>query len=130
MTGPDPGPSPLRVLYVEDNAIVRELTCELLVEGAAREIFAVETAEEALKSFGTRPFDLVITDVSLPGMSGIEFVRRLQGIDASVPIILVSGYPLDAEDWRLGPRVRALTKPFELPELNALIQSLCGAQAQ
>jgi two-component system, cell cycle response regulator CpdR len=129
MTGPDPGPSPLRVLYVEDNAIVRELTCELLIEDAAREIVAVATAEEALQSFGAKPFDLIITDVSLPGMSGIEFVRRLQGIDATVPIILVSGYPLDPEDCRLGPKVRALTKPFELPAMNALIQSLCAARA-
>jgi two-component system, cell cycle response regulator CpdR len=130
MTGPDPSPSPLRVLYVEDNAIVRELTCELLIEDAARDIVAVETAEEALEAFGARTFDLIITDVSLPGMSGIDFVRRLQGIDASVPIILVSGYPLEPEDCRLGPKVRALTKPFDLPELNTLIQSLCAARAQ
>jgi CheY-like chemotaxis protein len=42
--------SPLRVLYVEDNALVREITCELLADGL-REVVAVTTAEEALSAF-------------------------------------------------------------------------------
>lgn len=114
--------SPLKVLYVEDNALVRELTLELLAD-AKRQVVAVASAEEAL-SLDPQSFDLIITDVSLPGMSGVDFARRLQTLDASLPIILVSGYRLDTEEFRLGPNIRAITKPFGSPELEALIQEL------
>jgi two-component system, cell cycle response regulator CpdR len=117
--------SPMKVLYIEDNALVRELTVELLADGK-RQVTAVATAEEAL-SVDPHRFDLVITDVSLPGMSGVDLARRLQGIDASLPIILVSGYRLDTEEFRLGPNIRAITKPFGSPELEALIQELSPA---
>jgi CheY-like chemotaxis protein len=117
--------SPLKVLYIEDNALVRELTVELLADGK-RQVTAVATAEEAL-SVEPHRFDLVITDVSLPGMSGVDLARRLQGIDASLPIILVSGYRLDTEEFRLGPNIRAITKPFGSPELEALIHELSPA---
>jgi len=86
----------------------------------------VATAEEAL-SVNPHRFDLVITDVSLPGMSGVDFARRLQAIDPSLPIILVSGYRLDTEEFRLGPNIRAITKPFGSPELDALIHELSPA---
>ena len=115
----------MKVLYVEDNALVRELTVELLADGK-RQITAVATAEEAL-SLEPHRFDLVITDVSLPGISGVELARRLQGIDTSLPVILVSGYRLDTEEFRVGPNVRAITKPFGSPELEALIHELSPA---
>jgi CheY-like chemotaxis protein len=117
--------APMKVLYVEDNALVRELTVELLADGK-RQVTAVATAEEAI-SLDPLRFDLVITDVSLPGMSGVDFARRMQGIDASLPIILVSGYRLDTEEFRLGPNIRAITKPFGSPELEALILELSPA---
>jgi CheY-like chemotaxis protein len=117
--------APLKVLYVEDNALVRELTVELLADGK-RLVTAVATAEEAI-SLDPLRFDLVITDVSLPGMSGVDFARRMQGIDASLPIILVSGYRVDTEEFRLGPNIRAITKPFGSPELEALILALSPA---
>jgi CheY-like chemotaxis protein len=114
----------MKVLYVEDNALVRELTVELLADGK-RQVTAVATAEEAL-SVEPHRFDLVITDISLPGISGVELARRLQGVDASL-LILVSGYRLDTEEFRLGPNIRAITKPFGSPELEALIQELSPA---
>ena len=115
----------MKVLYVEDNELVRELTVELLADGK-RQITAVATAEEAL-SLEPHRFDLVITDVSLPGISGVEFARRLQGIDASLPVILVTGYRLDMEEFRLGPNIRAISKPFGSPELETLIHELSPA---
>jgi two-component system cell cycle response regulator CpdR len=115
--------TPRRVLYVEDNALVREITCELLADGL-RDVVAVATGEEALSAFRAQPFDLVVTDVSLPAMSGVELVRRIQSIDPTLPIILASGYSLNVEQYQLGPRVRAMKKPFDLPAFDALIQEL------
>jgi CheY-like chemotaxis protein len=117
--------TPLRVLYIEDDKLVREITCELLAD-ASREVTAVATGEEALSEVNARRFDIMVTDVSLPAMSGLELVRQVKTIDPSMPVILASGYPLDPEDCRLGPRVKAITKPFNRPELDVLIEELCG----
>jgi len=129
-TGMPPAQSqlPLRMLYIEDNALVREITCDLLAADI-REIVAVATGEEAISIFEAGRFDLVVTDVSLPAMSGLELMRRIREIAPSMPIILATGYPLDPVDYRLGPSIRAITKPFSPPELRALIQELCRVTA-
>jgi two-component system, cell cycle response regulator CpdR len=115
-------PQPLKILYVEDNALVREVTAELLAQDT-REIVACASAEEALEKFN-RSFDLVITDVSLPVMSGIELARSILKMEPRLPIIIASGYSLDfgLENW--GDNVRAIIKPFEPPEIEALISDL------
>ena len=119
---------PLRVLYIEDNALVREITCDLLAD-EMYEIVAVATGEEALTAFQAGRFDIVVTDVSLPAMSGLELVRHLKEIAPSVPIILATGYQLDPDYWRLGANIRAITKPFTAPELRAMIHDMCGIPA-
>jgi len=115
--------APLRILYVEDNDIVREVTRELLAQDQ-RQIVACATAEEALKEFAAQPFDLVITDVSLPVMSGIDLARSILKLKPRVPVILASGYDLDfaMENW--GANVRSIIKPFEALEIEALMNKL------
>jgi two-component system, cell cycle response regulator CpdR len=113
----------MKILYVEDNALVREVTAELLAQ-EQRQIVACADAEEALKEFRQNSFDVVITDVSLPVMSGIELARNLLRIKPHLPIIIASGYSLDfgLENW--GANVRSIIKPFEAPEIEALISDL------
>jgi CheY-like chemotaxis protein len=117
---------PLRVLYIEDSALVREITCELLASDS-REIVAVASGEEALAAFAGNRFDIVITDVSLPAMSGIDLARKIKQAAPSIPVILASGYPLDPDNVRLGPKVCSIKKPFDSQQLDALIQELCGS---
>lgn len=113
----------LRILYVEDNDIVREVTSELLAQDQ-RQIVACATAEEALEKFAAEPFDVVITDVSLPVMSGIELARSILKLKPNLPIILASGYDLDfaVENW--AGNVRSIIKPFEALEIEALMSKL------
>jgi two-component system, cell cycle response regulator CpdR len=115
--------APLRILYVEDNDIVREVTAELLAQDQ-RQIVACATAEEALKTFAAEPFDLVITDVSLPVMSGMDFARSILKLKPHLPIILASGYDLDfaVENW--ARNVRSIIKPFEALQIEALMSEL------
>jgi two-component system cell cycle response regulator CpdR len=117
----------LRILYVEDNEIVREVTAELLAQDQ-RQIVACATAEEALKEFGTNPFDVVITDVSLPVMSGIDLARSILEMKPQMPIILASGYDLEfgIENW--GANVCSIIKPFEATEIEALMAKLTADQ--
>lgn len=116
----------LRILYVEDNPLVREVTSELLAQDE-REIVAKATAEEALSEFRERSFDVVITDVSLPVMSGLDLARNLLALKPTVPIILASGYALTSVVQNLGPNVRTIVKPFEANEIDSLITDLCAA---
>ncbi len=113
----------LKILYVEDHALVREVTSELLAQ-EQRQIFACTNAEEALQEFAARPFDIVITDISLPVMSGIELARSILRIKPQMPIILASGYALDMglENW--GANVRSIIKPFEPAAIESLISQL------
>jgi two-component system cell cycle response regulator CpdR len=119
-------PRPLRILYTEDNPLVREITCELLARDT-REIVAVGSGEEALATFKDNRFDIVVTDVSLPEMSGVDLIRFIKRLDPSIPVIVVSGYALDRTDLQLGPSVRAITKPFDVPQMDALIRELCDS---
>lgn len=117
----------LRILYVEDNPIVREVTAELLAQDQ-RQIVACATAEEALKEFAADPFDVVITDVSLPVMSGIELARSILKLQPQLPIIIASGYDLDfgIENW--GTNVLGIIKPFDAAEIEALMSKLISDQ--
>ena len=119
----------MRVLYIEDNDQLRD-AITMLLQGDGREIRACVSAEEALALDAPRPFDLVITDVSLPGMSGLELSARLLSADNARWIVLCSGYQLEEQLAELGGRnVRALVKPFGIDELEELVSSVQASLA-
>ena len=66
----------LRMLYVEDNDELRETFQEML-EDDQREVVACATAEEALVLWDASHFDVLVSDISLPGMSGTDLARRM-----------------------------------------------------
>lgn len=110
----------LRILFVEDNDYVRDLTLSLL-ENEGREVVACASAEEALDLFRSRPFDVVITDVSLPRMSGVELARRVLEVAPETWIVIASGYQLPTGLDHLGAHVRVMMKPFEHDQVNMLL---------
>ncbi|MDT3684075.1 MAG: response regulator [Pseudorhodoplanes sp.] len=77
-------------LIEDDEAILRSLSQLLETRGMTVRCFA--TAESFLGSFGTDPLDCVISDIRMPGMSGLELQRELRERDAAVPIILITGH--------------------------------------
>ncbi len=114
----------IRVLVVEDEESYRQA----LTSGLGREGFEVDVAAdgtEALRSFAERPPDIVLLDILLPGMRGIEVCRRMRELSA-VPIVMVSA--VDAElDVVLGFELGAagyVTKPFRLRELVARMHAI------
>lgn len=117
---------PLKILYVEDNPVVREITYELLCADE-RQIVALGSAEEALALLASRPFDVLITDISLPVMSGLDLVRTVLSAKPGLPVIIASGYAVDfaVDDW--GPNVRSIIKPFDGTSIDALIAQLTAA---
>ena len=115
----------LRVLCVEDNDLVREMTCEMLSDGA-RQITAVATGEEALNVFRQQPFDLVMTDVSLPGMSGLDLQRELARRRQEIPVVFITAQGDESVHRRALDQGAAavLSKPFSD---TALLEALKAA---
>jgi two-component system response regulator RegX3 len=114
----------IRVLVVEDEESYRQA----LASGLGREGFIVEVAAdgvEALRLFAEDPPHIVLLDMLLPGMHGIEVCRRMRRL-APVPIVMVSA--VDSElDVVLGLELGAagyVTKPFRLRELVARMQAI------
>lgn len=116
----------MRILYVEDNEELRE-TIAMLMEMEGRCVTKCATAEAALQLDAQQTFDVLITDVSLPGMSGTDLARHVLAKDPERWVVLCSGYQFGAALSSLGPRVRALVKPFELEELDDLLAEISAA---
>ena len=113
---------PLRVMLVEDEKMVRELTKRILV-GAGFQVTEAADAERALTHLDEDSFDVLLTDVVLPAMSGPEMVRRLRDRGWNVPVVYMSGYPADFVESRvqLGANDILVHKPFTAA---ALIRAL------
>lgn len=110
----------MHILYVEDNDALRN-DIGSLMEGENRTVTSCATAEDALAILVNQNYDVVVTDVSLPGKSGTDLARELLATDANRWIILCSGYDLGKYPAEWGSRVRTLLKPFEIEDLDALL---------
>ncbi|MEF7613464.1 response regulator [Aquincola sp. MAHUQ-54] len=121
--------SPLQIFYVEDNDDLRE-TIGLLLEADDRVVTSFATAEEALEAFERAPCDVVVTDVSLPTMSGVDLARAVLAHQPGTWVVLSSGYAITRGIETLGPTVRSLPKPFEIEEMDTLLAEIAGAIAQ
>ncbi len=113
-------------LYVEDDEDIREGVASVM-EAGHREIVAVPHAEAALALGDTARFDVLVTDISLPGMSGVELARVWLERDPTRHVLLFSGYELNHGLDAIGPNVRALLKSMEPEELESMLQSIEGA---
>lgn len=115
--------APFVILYVEDNDFVRESCAELLAT-PGRQVVSVADGAGARAALREHDIDLLITDISLPDGSGIDIAREALRQSASLPIIVCSGYELEGATGALGPTAHALKKPFDLDELEALVEKL------
>ena len=115
----------MRILLVEDDKLLADAISRALVQSAYA-VDRVATGEEADAVLTHQAYDLVILDIGLPGLSGLEVLQRLRARRNRVPVLL-----LTAMDT-LSDRVRGLdagaddylTKPFDLPELEARVRAL------
>jgi CheY-like chemotaxis protein len=88
----------------------------------------LESAESARR--GSSGFDLIIMDIRMPGLSGLETVRMLRRLRCSTPVILMTAFAgPETADAAKRLRVPLLSKPFPLAELTALAQRTLDARA-
>jgi CheY-like chemotaxis protein len=119
-----------RVLVVEDRDVVRDLAREVL-EAAGFEVVAVAGGREALDATTSEPFDLLLTDVVMPEMSGPELAVKLRVKQPQLPVLYMSGYTDDVlSTHELSQEATAfLRKPFGNSELINAARALLDAQA-
>jgi CheY-like chemotaxis protein len=111
--------SGLRILVVEDNLDSQYLVCEML-KAFGHEADGVANADDALARLAANRYDVLFSDVSLPGMSGVELARQAVGARPSLKVIFASGYG-DTLLRHLAFPYLSLQKPYELDQLqNAL----------
>jgi PAS domain S-box-containing protein len=129
VAGPPPaGAVPKVVLLVEDNDLVRDFAESLLADIGYR-VIGVGSADEALAALDREPVDLLLSDIVMPGMNGIELARRVHARDPALPVLLASGY---SEDVLNGAAVdfSVIAKPYSPAELAAAIGGALGPAAQ
>jgi len=119
-------PEGLRVLLVEDNPQVREFAEGLLVDLGCR-VVSADSAEQALRELADDEIDLVLSDVVMPGMSGVELAQKIQESHPDVPILLATGY--SEEIVKRGSDFSVLLKPFGAADLSkAMAAALAGTR--
>jgi DNA-binding response OmpR family regulator len=119
------------ILVVDDEPAIVAVVRERLQNEGFR-VQAVASGEQALAYLETKPADLVVLDVMLPGMDGFEVLRRLRGAGDRVPVIVLTARDEDV-DKIIGLEMGAddyLVKPFNPRELSARIRALLRRQAE
>jgi len=116
-----------RILLVDDNEMVRMMALEVL-EDAGYEVVECPEATSALQQLALGRFDLLVTDVGLPGMSGRELADRVRDHQADLPVLFITGYAERAHDREqfLGERMDILPKPFNLGQLLDAVRRSLG----
>jgi len=114
----------LRVLLVEDNVDALEGLIEM-TDLLGHDPCGCINAEDALIMLQQQPFDLMITDIGLPGISGLELAKRARKMQ-SLEIVVASGYAPASDRMA---NVGWLMKPFGIDEFAALLESAAGNRA-
>jgi DNA-binding response OmpR family regulator len=117
--------NPFVILYVEDNDLVRESFAELLGMGE-RQVVSVPDGSGAREALREQSVNLLITDINLPDGSGLDVAREALAQNPKLPVIICSGQDLRDVVRVLGPTAHALAKPFDMDELEALVERLAG----
>lgn len=102
-------PTAPKILVVDDDPDILELYAEILKKGDYRLTTAAD-GQEAAKLLKTKSFDLIVSDVSMPGMDGIQLLRAIRDIDLDVPVVLATA----------GPSIETAMKAIELGALRYL----------
>ena len=111
------------ILLVEDDVAVRRLAYRLL-ENNGFEVTIASTGVEAVQLFESQQFDVVLTDIVMPDMNGVDLAEHLLAADPDIRIVIMSGYPTNGVSSVLrAGQVEYLQKPFTP---NHLLQRLAG----
>ena len=113
---------PARVLVIDDEESVRDILCRMLkVKG--HQVAVASNGEEGIERFRTEPFDLVITDLGMPKISGWEVGKTIKGINPKVPIVMITGWGMELNREKMSESGIDLvvSKPFQFDQVLELV---------
>ena len=112
-----------RILLVEDSDTVRLLTTEYL-RCCGHVVVDVASAEQALCLLERDTFDLLFTDMSLPGMSGADLIRAVRRTNPSMSIVVSSGFDMAPDVGLSTSGIHFLAKPYDLAALQRVLNDV------
>jgi excisionase family DNA binding protein len=125
-TAPSPAGRP-RVLVADDEASVRDLLSKTLAL-AEYDVDLASDGRVAMDRLRVLPYDLLITDLKMPGVDGLTVIREARRLKADIPIIVITGFSTEAsaiEALNLGVS-GYLTKPFRIPRVLSVAARALG----
>jgi two-component system nitrate/nitrite response regulator NarL len=105
----------MRVLLIDDHALVRKGIEELLQSRGVQVVAAVGSGEEGVRRARELPADLILLDVKMPGMSGIETLRALRQAGVRAPVVMLT---MSRDDADLGAALRAGARGYLLKDME------------
>ncbi|MFB3925589.1 MAG: HD domain-containing phosphohydrolase [Syntrophales bacterium] len=112
-------PARRSILVVDDDVSTRSMIVDALRESGIASIFEAENGLEALKFLQSHPCDLIISDIKMPGMSGIDLLNKVMEFNPSIHMIMITGFPtldLSVSAIKTGA-VDFMAKPFNIDDL-------------
>lgn len=115
----------LSILIVDDDEQIREILKDMLTMDGHSPV-AYEDGLSALQAFEHYQFDLVITDLGMPGMSGLELANSIHRSQPALPIAMITGWgtQLDQREIQLSGIKSVLSKPFHLKDIRDLVEAV------
>lgn len=130
-SGPAEEPRPIRILAIDDESVILDLVAAMC-QTLGYSVQTAQSGDEGLRLYSAGSFDMVLTDLAMPGMSGLEVAREVRKRSANIPIILVTGWEasLDPSSLRQAGITEVLYKPFRIEQLTRIIQSAAVCDSQ
>jgi two-component system response regulator PilR (NtrC family) len=118
------------ILVVDDELSMREFL-KILLEKEGYDVTTAAEASSALDLFKKQDFDLIVSDIKMPGIGGLSLLEKIKEIDSSVPVIMITAYasPENAVFAMKSGAFDYITKPFKVDEIIKIIQSAIAASA-
>lgn len=118
----------IRILLAEDDQAMRTYLARAL-QNAGYDVVAVECGTDALPYLETETFDLLLSDIVMPEMDGIELAQRCAEISPMTKIMFITGFAaVTLRASREAPQAKVLSKPFHLRDIVMEVQRVFGLQ--
>jgi two-component system cell cycle response regulator CpdR len=119
-----------KIILAEDDNDMRRFLVKAL-QNAGYDVISFDNGLSAYQRLREEPFELLLTDIVMPEMDGIELAQKASAIDPSIRVMFITGFAAVAlQGGRTAPEAKLLSKPFHLKDLVAEVDRLFQSEDQ